>query len=149
MGAWGAMGSGRCTRFAELPAEVQVIVTDARRATFGSIDERGRPHLVPITFALRNGELVSAIDHKPKTTTALARLRNIARNPEVTVLIDRYDEQWIRLGWVMVRGAARIDAPGSATKALSARYPQYRSFPPVGEVITVTPRSIVWWTWAE
>lgn len=143
------MGSGRCRRFAELPSEVQSIVDDARRATLGTLDSSRRPHLVPISFALRNGEIVSAIDHKPKTTTSLGRVANLMRDPNVTVLIDRYDEQWIRLGWIMVRGLARMDAPGSATGALSARYPQYRSFPPQGEVIAIEPVSITWWTWSD
>jgi len=144
-----SMASGRCRRFAELPSEVQSIVADARRATLGTLDSRGRPHLVPISFALRNGEIVSAIDHKPKSTTSLGRVANLTRDNNVTVLIDRYDEQWIRLGWVMVRGLARMDAPGSATGALSARYPQYRSFPPKGDVIAIAPVSITWWTWND
>lgn len=143
------MASGRCHQFAELPTEVQSLVADARRATLGTLDARGRPHLVPISFALRSGEIVSAIDHKPKTTTALGRVANVRRNHNVTVLIDRYDEQWIRLGWVMVRGTARMEAPGGATGALSARYPQYRSFPPQGDVIAIAPSSITWWTWSE
>jgi PPOX class probable F420-dependent enzyme len=143
------MASGRCRRFAELPSEIQSIVADARRATLGTLDSRGRPHLVPISFALRSGEIVSAIDHKPKTTSSLGRVANLKRDPNVTVLIDRYDEQWIRLGWVMVRGLARMDAPGSATGALAARYPQYRSFPPEGQVIAIAPVAITWWTWSD
>ena len=143
------MASGRCRRFAELPGEAQSIVAEARRATLGTLDSRGRPHLVPITFALRSGEIVSAIDHKPKTTTSLGRVANLTRDPHVTVLIDRYDDQWIRLGWIMVRGLARMDAPGSATGALSGRYPQYRSFPPQGEVIAIAPVSITWWIWSD
>ena len=143
------MASGRCRRFAELPGEVQSIVDEARRATLGTLDSRGRPHLVPISFALRNGEIVSAIDHKPKTTTSLGRVTNLTRDPNVTVLIDRYDDQWIRLGWIMVRGLARMEAPGSATGALSGRYPQYRSFPPQGEVIAIAPVSITWWIWSD
>ena len=142
------MSAGRCRTVAELPEEVLAMVHEARRAILGTLDGRGRPHLVPITFALRSGEIVTAVDHKPKGTRTLARVANVKRSPDVTVLIDRYDEQWIRLAWVMVRGIARLEPPGAATGALSARYPQYRSFPPQGEVIAIAPESIAWWTWS-
>jgi PPOX class probable F420-dependent enzyme len=77
----------------------------ARLATAG---RDGRPHVVPVTFAV-NGDLVcTAVDHKPKTTPNLRRLRNIAENPQVALLADHYTDDWAGLWWVRVDGHASI-----------------------------------------
>lgn len=141
------MPSGSCRTLAGLPAHARAIVDGARRAVLATIGPDGAPRAVPITFALRGTDIVSAIDHKPKRARPPARLANIAARPAVAVLFDRYDEDWTRLGWVMVRGRARIEPPGSAGAELGARYPQYAGRPPAGEVIAVTPEAISWWSW--
>jgi PPOX class probable F420-dependent enzyme len=142
------MTAGRCRALAELPEPVGAVIEAARRAALATIDAAGRPHAVPITFALADGNVVTAIDQKPKTSVRPARLKNIDRRPDATVLFDSYDDDWRRLAWAMVRGTARIEAPGSHLDALAARYPQYRDDPPRGEVIVVQPYEIVWWTFA-
>lgn len=120
----------------------------ARIARLASIDAAaGRPHLVPVTFArLDDHTLVTAVDHKPKRTTALRRLQNIAGNPHVCVLADHYEEHWANLWWVRADGAAQVreasDAP-DAISALAARYPQYTERPPDGPVIVI---SVARWT---
>src|SRR5579862_2932491 len=82
----------------------------ARLATIGYTDD---PHLVPITFALiGESTLVTAVDHKPKRTTALRRLANIAAHPQVSVLVDHYEDDWDRLWWVRADGRARVVAAG-------------------------------------
>lgn len=140
--------SGACRRIDELPDAPRAIVAGARRAVLATTDDSARPHAVPVCFALRGDELVTAIDHKPKRGTRLARVANIESNHAVTLLVDRWDEDWTRLGWVMVRGEARLDVPGSADAQLQARYPQYRERPPRGDVIVVSPERITWWTFA-
>jgi PPOX class probable F420-dependent enzyme len=95
-------------------------------------DRRAAPHVVPVCFALADAALYITIDEKPKRTGApLKRLRNIAENPAVAVVVDRYDDDWARLGWVMLRGAAEILTGGSeharAQALLRARYPQLRA----------------------
>lgn len=98
-------------------------------------------------FALRaTGEVVTAIDDKPKSGRKLARVRHLAINPGATMLFDRWDEDWRRLGWVQVRGHARLEAPGSANVELAQRYEQYRAQPPPGDVVVLVPQIIVWWT---
>lgn len=98
-----------------------------------------RPHLVPVVFAVTGDELVIAVDQKPKSTTNLRRLRNIAANPNVTVLCDRYDADWRHLWWVRADGRAQVDAENPAAIALLAgKYPQYELDPPRGPVITVS-----------
>jgi PPOX class probable F420-dependent enzyme len=142
------MTAGRCRSLAELPEPVGAVIEVARRAVLATVDAAGRPHAVPITFALAEGNVVTAIDQKPKSSARPARLLNIERRPETTVLFDSYDDDWRRLAWAMVRGTARLEPPGSHLDALAARYPQYRDDPPRGEVIVVRPDDIVWWTFA-
>ncbi|HEV3176972.1 MAG TPA: TIGR03668 family PPOX class F420-dependent oxidoreductase [Stellaceae bacterium] len=100
-----------------------------RVAHLATADRRAIPHVVPVCFALSQGTLYITIDEKPKRhPLALKRLRNIAENPVVAVVVDRYDEDWSRLGWVMLRGRAEILTEGSehpeAQALLRARYPQ-------------------------
>lgn len=116
----------------------------ARVARLATADERGRPHLVPVTFALLGGDrIVTAVDHKPKRTAALKRLANIAANPLVSLLVDHYEEEWTALWWARADGRARVLAAGerdsyrSALAALSVRYAQYLATPPIGPVILI------------
>src|ERR1700722_11417036 len=97
-------------------------------------DARAAPHVVPVCFACTDTTLYITIDAKPKGNAAgLKRLRNITANPQVAFVADRYDEDWSRLGWVMLRGTAEIlDAgaePDRAQALLRARYAQYRAMP--------------------
>jgi PPOX class probable F420-dependent enzyme len=95
-------------------------------------DARATPHLVPVCFAVCGGALYITIDQKPKgEVTALKRLRNIIKNPVAAFVADRWDEDWTKLGWVMLRGPAEILAEGAehdrAQELLRSRYPQYRT----------------------
>jgi len=92
-------------------------------------DRRGAPHVVPVCFAIEGEALYITIDEKPKRADVpLKRLRNIAENPSVAVVVDRYDDDWTRLGWVMLRGRAEVLTEGAehahAQALLRARYPQ-------------------------
>jgi PPOX class probable F420-dependent enzyme len=133
----------------ELPTLPAGIVADARRAMLGTIDSRGRPHVLPIGFAIVGGRILSAVDDKPKSGRRLARLAHIEVNPHVTVTFDRWDEDWMNLGWVMVRGEATLEPPGTGGDGLRGRYPQYQGDSPAGEVIAVIPEDIVWWAWGD
>ena len=89
----------------------------ARLATIGP---GGRPHLVPITFALDGDTIYTAVDQKRKVTTRLQRLRNVATDPRVSVLADHYDdEDWSSLWWVRADGAARVVTPGDPEHELA------------------------------
>ena len=125
---------------------MRAIVDAARRGFLSSVDGRGRPHTVPVCFAVTSGALATPVDHKPKSGRRLARLRNIEMNPQVSLTVDRWDEDWGRLGWVLFRGHASIEPPGTAAAELAARYPQYRDRPPGGEVILIRPEQVVYWT---
>lgn len=100
-------------------------------ARLATADGRGVPHVVPICFVVTDATLYLTIDRKPKQDPRrLKRLRNLSENDQAAVIIDRYDDDWSRLGWVMLRGAAEIIEGGdeyvSAQSALKERYPQYR-----------------------
>ncbi|MER6222039.1 TIGR03668 family PPOX class F420-dependent oxidoreductase [Streptomyces sp900105755] len=112
----------------------------ARVARLATVDGNGRPHLVPVVFALHGADgIVTAVDHKPKSTTRLKRLRNIAARRSVCLLADDYDENWDRLWWVRADGEAVVVPAGAELVGpLSAKYPQYREHPPAGAVVLVT-----------
>lgn len=99
-----------------------------RVARLATADASGCPHVVPICFALIEHTVYFTIDEKPKTTRRLKRLANLRENPFAALVVDRYDEDWSRLGWVMVRGRAEILTGGpehdAAQASLRARYPQ-------------------------
>jgi PPOX class probable F420-dependent enzyme len=96
-------------------------------------DGRAIPHVVPVCFTISQGTLYITIDEKPKRVAgaALKRVRNIERNPMVAIVVDRYDEDWTRLGWVMLRGRAEILRAGTehdyAQELLRSRYRQLAS----------------------
>ncbi len=102
-----------------------------RVAHLATADRHGTPHLIPVCFCLDGLSLYITVDEKPKRTDIpLKRLRNIQENPTVAVTVDRWDEDWNRLGWVMLRGPAEIDSAGDehdrAQQLLRLRYRQYR-----------------------
>lgn len=125
----------------EVAAELRRRVAEARIARLATLEADGRAHLVPIAFALAGETLYSAVDEKPKRSRRLRRIENARRRPEVTVLVDRYEEDWALLWWVRLRGRARVLTGGEeATRALSllaAKYDQYRRAPPAPPVLAI------------
>ncbi|GLZ47317.1 PPOX class F420-dependent oxidoreductase [Actinomycetospora sp. NBRC 106375] len=113
----------------------------ARVARFATVSGDGQPHLVPVVFAVEGDTVVMAVDAKPKRHRDLKRLRNIADNPAVSLLVDRYDDDWDQLWWVRADGTAAVteadDVVARARAALGARYRQDRESPPEGPAITV------------
>ena len=104
----------------------------ARVAHLATADRSGVPHLVPVCFLLNAASVYITVDEKPKRTDIpLKRVRNIQENPAVALTVDRWDEDWTRLGWIMLRGRADILPGGEehdrAQASLRQRYPQYRT----------------------
>ncbi len=109
------------------------LLAEARTATLATIDPNGRARLVPICFVVAGDVVWSPLDEKPKAVEdprALARVRDIAARPGVTLLVDRWSEDWTELAWVRLHGSASLVEPGAVPKGLIAairsRYPQYR-----------------------
>ena len=124
--------------------------TSARVATLATVGSSGEVDLVPVTFVVSGNQLVSVVDHKPKTTPHLRRLGNIMDNPRVTVLAHDYDEDWDRLWWVRVRGAARTTTSGpdhqDAIRLMTGKYRQLVDTPPTGPVIILEIDQWLGWT---
>jgi PPOX class probable F420-dependent enzyme len=119
-------------------------------ARLATVRPDGRPHLVPVTFAFAAPDLlVSAVDHKPKRSTDLQRLRNVEAHPEVSLLVDGYDEDWSRLWWVRVDASATVVRDEPSRTALVAplvdRYDAYVDRPPAGPVLVFTVHLVVSW----
>jgi PPOX class probable F420-dependent enzyme len=131
------------------PAEARALLAAAPVARLATVRPDGSPHVVPICFALAGETIYTAIDHKPKATDDLARLRHIAAEPRVALLADRYDHDWSRLWWVRVDGdASVVSSPQERERALAvlaAAYPQYAARPPDGPIIVVRPRRYSGW----
>ena len=131
-------------------SEMQRRAQSARVARLATTDAGGRPHVVPISFVLAEQTLYFAVDAKPKRTTNLKRLRNIAANPAVSILIDHYEDDWSRLWWVRLDGSARIVTDNVETERalhlLAERYAQYRATKPSGPVVAVSIEAVSGWS---
>ena len=133
------------------PDDQRARVARAPAARLATLRADGTPRLVPITFALVDGLLCSAIDTvKPKTTTRLARLADVARDPRAGVVVDHYADDWTTLWWVRIDGTAAVHDDGDlrarALAALVAKYEPYAAAPPDGPVLVVTPTRWSGWT---
>jgi PPOX class probable F420-dependent enzyme len=114
----------------------------------GLLDEEGAPRVLPVTFAVAEGRIWSAIDQKPKRTGEPARLRFLRRDPRAALTVDRYSDDWDELAWVQVLGTVRIldvtDGP-AGLEALRAKYEQYREEAPPGPLLALDPQRYLWW----
>ena len=113
----------------------------ARVGRLATVRPDGTPHLVVVTFALAGERLVTAVDQKPKRTSALQRLRNVEANPEVSLLVDHYEEDWAQLWWVRIDGVAEVVVDevrrAELLPPLVAKYPAYQDDPPAGPVLVI------------
>ena len=130
------------------------LLETAAVAHLATADQYARPHVVPIVFVWRDPLLYTPLDRKPKRDDdwhALRRVRNIETNGRVSVVVDRYDDDWTRLAYVLLDGIAEILELGaerdSAAAALVAKYPQYRTLPLDDRpIVRVTVERRVWWS---
>jgi PPOX class probable F420-dependent enzyme len=130
------------------------LVAAAPVARLATLRPDGTPRLVPITFVLLDDLICSAVDEvKPKTTTRLARLADVGRDPRVGIVVDHYAEDWSALWWVRVDGTAAVHEGGElyerALAALRAKYPPYGMAPPSGPVLVVAPTRWAGWSAAS
>ena len=114
-----------------LSPDNEAFVREARVGRFATVDEEGRPHVVPVCFVYKTGRVYSLLDAKPKRVPPyqLRRVRNLLACPEVQLLIDRYEEDWSRLAYVQLRGVASLLESGrehaEALVLLRMKYAQY------------------------
>ena len=135
-----------------LAPHITRLIRSARAAHLATSDKSGQPHVIPICFVYDGKCFYSPIDEKPKRTipSQLKRLKNIRENPKVSLVIDRYDEDWRKLAYVLVFGKARILQSGekhrNAVRLLRKKYPQYRSMAiDARPMIAITAKRVVSW----
>ena len=134
-----------------LPGFARELLEAGRVGHLGLLDGDGRPRVLPVTFALAEGALWSAVDHKRKRVEGeeLARVRWLRQSPQAALTVDVYDEDWSRLAWVQVLGeVAVLDAAegGMGLDALVAKYGQYRDRRPSGPVLRLEPARAGCWS---
>jgi PPOX class probable F420-dependent enzyme len=137
----------------ELDPASRALVASSRVAHLATADQYSRPHNVPIVFVLERDNLYFPLDRKPKREDdwhMLRRVRNIETNGRASVVIDRYDEDWSKLAWVLLEGVATIlesgDERDAAARALEAKYPQYANGSLEGRPVVrlVIERAVTW-----
>lgn len=118
-------------------------------ARLATVTAEGRPHLVPVVFAVDDEVIYTAIDAKPKSTQLLRRLANIEANPRVSLLVDHYAADWSQLWWVRADGIAAVHHGGvemaTGYALLRQKYPQYERLALDGPVVTIEVRQ--WASW--
>jgi PPOX class probable F420-dependent enzyme len=143
------MTTGRADSFDELPVAIRALLQDERFAVMTTMSADGSAHSVPVVYAAVGNEVVSPIDHKPKSGVVLARVKNLERDARTTLLIHHWDEEWTQLSWLMIRGHAEVDAEASMElmSAINARYPQYEPDERHDALIRIRPTRLTWWAW--
>lgn len=137
----------------ELDTRASALLASARVAHLATADQYSRPHVVPIVFVVEGPDLYFPLDRKPKREDdwhMLRRVRNIETNGRVSIVVDRYDEDWSTLAWVLLEGVATIveagDARDRAAAALEMKYPQYRGGGLDGRPVVrvIIERTVAW-----
>jgi PPOX class probable F420-dependent enzyme len=129
-------------------SEPRALLAAARVGRLATVRPDGRPHVVVCCFAVEGDVVWTAVDAKPKRDARLQRLANLRANPQASLLVDHYEEDWERLWWVRVDGPAAVLDEGDprALAALTAKYPQYAASPPGGPVIALTIERVSAWS---
>jgi PPOX class probable F420-dependent enzyme len=131
-----------------VPEWARELVSRARVARLGYLDGEDRPRVLPVTFAVADDFVWTAIDEKPKRRPEPARVGYLRRRPEAALLVDEYDDDWNRLAWVQLLGRVEVvpaDASPQALEALAARYDQYARRTPPGPLLRLTVERALHW----
>ncbi len=132
----------------ELPGWALELLEHSRVGRLGMLDADDRPRVLPVTYALHDGVLWSAIDQKPKRAVEPARIRYLRRRPDAALTVDHYSDDWEELAWVQALGRVEVLAPAEAPDALAAlvaRYEPYRREPPPGPLLRLSPSRFLCW----
>ena len=136
----------------EMVAWANELLETARVGRLGLLDREGAPRVLPVTFAVADGRIWSAIDRKPKRAGEPARVRFLRRDPRAALTVDRYSDDWDQLAWVQVLGRAEIlevDDGRVGLEALRTKYEHYREEAPPGPLLALEPERYLWWRAAD
>lgn len=131
-----------------LPGWARELLAEQRVARLAYVDEHDRPRVLPVTFAVWDGAVWSAIDEKPKRTAEPARLRHLRRRPEAALVVDRYSDDWAELAWVQLLGRVAlvpVESEPAAVAALAERYPPYAERTPPGPLLRLAVERTLQW----
>jgi PPOX class probable F420-dependent enzyme len=137
----------------ELPDWARELLHRSRLGHLSYVDDRDRPRVLPVTYAVAEGSIWSAIDQKPKDRPPekIDRVRYLRRRPEAALCVDHYEDDWSRLAWVQVMGSVSIVEVGEGREAeaglerLQTKYSAYTDDPPDGPLLRLRPeRSLCW-----
>jgi PPOX class probable F420-dependent enzyme len=137
----------------ELPGWARELLERSPLAHLAYLDERNRPRVLPVTYAVAGERLWTAVDRKPKEKPPgrIARVRYLRRRAEAALCVDHYEDDWSRLAWVQVIGSASVVEIGgtaetaAALAALKAKYDDYVAAPPDGPLIGLHPERVLYW----
>ena len=135
-------------RLETLPEWARELLASERVARLAYVDDEDRPRVLPVTFAVADGAVWSAIDEKPKRSPEPARVAYLRRRPEAALLVDVYDDDWTQLAWVQLLGRVNVlptaEAP-EAMAALAAKYAPYSNRTPPGPLLRLTVERTLHW----
>ena len=127
-------------------------LTRMRVGRLATADAAGQPHVVPVLFATDGRNIYTPLDEKPKRVQPreLKRVRNLFENPKVAFIVDRYDEDWTQLEWLLVRGMGALVENGEGhvigVRLLEEKYAQYERMPLKDRpLIVITPSHVTGW----
>jgi PPOX class probable F420-dependent enzyme len=135
-------------RLETLPGWAGELLATQRVARLAYVDDADRPRVLPVTFAIADDAVWSAIDEKPKRTARPARLRYLERRPEAALVVDGYDDDWSRLAWVQLLGRIDIvpvDGSPEAIRVLAAKYAPYAERTPPGPLLRLSVERALFW----
>ena len=136
----------------EVVAWANELLDVSRVGRLGLLDLEGAPRVLPVTYALAEGRIWSAIDSKPKRSGEPARLRFLRRDPRAALTVDRYSDDWEELAWVQVLGIVEVvdlEEGAGGLDALRKKYEQYRDQVPPGPLLALRPERYLWWRAAD
>jgi PPOX class probable F420-dependent enzyme len=137
---------------AKLPSWARRLLDEERVAHLALLDGDDRPRVLPVTFAVADGAIWSAIDEKPKRAPEPARVRWLRRRPGAALCVDAYSDDWDRLAWVQILGRVDVIVASEGAvglDALVARYRQYRERRPPGPLLRLEPERALQWRASE
>jgi PPOX class probable F420-dependent enzyme len=132
----------------ELPLWAKELVYSSNVGRLGHLDEDDRPRVLPVTYAVHDGAIWSAVDRKPKRPGEPARVRYLRRRPEAAMTVDHYDDDWAKLAWVQILGRVDLKTVEEAPRAVAAladKYEAYAYEPPPGPLLRLAPTRILCW----
>jgi len=141
----------------KLNQKILTLIKGAKVARLATVDQKSHPYVVPVVFVFHENSFFIPLDEKVKAVNArkLKRVKNIEKNPNVTLLIDKYQNDWKKLFFLMIHGKARvIDTKNSKTmdkvhKLLISKYPQYKKIGVGKSCIEINPKRITYWSYLD